>query len=199
MIVDADTSPRISAVIDWESCGTDGTSSFSQYPLFIVDHPAWEDDHPMRPRNIRDQATFNSLMREAERKKDPTGDLPLSHAFASCHNAYLFDQCMQSEIMYSELYPQLFAHIYGDDEDFSTEYYWALLEKGILKKVAQQFRAETEVRNEVLNTLGSELVSKNMRRTEFRVVVQNNLDRFPEGGLVREWLAATPVPYSPYR
>ena len=73
MIVDADTSPRISAVIDWEFSCTHGTSSFSQYPLLIVDHPIWDKDH-LFVRNIRDQATFISLMREIERKKDPTGD-----------------------------------------------------------------------------------------------------------------------------
>ena len=198
MIVDADTSPRISAVIDWEFSGTIGTSSFSQYPLFIVDHPAWRVDHPIRPRNIRDQATFNSLMREAERKKDPTGDLPLSHAFERCHGVYLFEQCMQSQIMFSGLYPQLFTHIYGEDEDFSMEYYWALIEEGILKKKREQFKAETEVWKEVFNLLGSEFVSKDMSRTEFRIIVQNHLDQFPRGELVRDWFAATPELYRPY-
>ena len=194
MIVDADTSsPRISGVIDWEFSCTRGTSSFSQYPFFIIDHPIWDDDHPLRARNVRDQATFISLMREAERKKDPsTSDLPLSHAFAKCHGVYLFEQCIESEIMFSELYPQLFAYIYGEEEDskdadFSTEYYMAL-ENGILKKEGQQFRAETEVWKEVLNVLGSELVSRFMSRIEFRNVVENHVDRFPKGGLVRDWL-----------
>ena len=195
MIVDADTSPRISAVIDWEFSGTQGTSSFSQYPLFIVDHPQWEDDHPIRPRNIRDQATFNSLMREAEKKKDPTGDLPLSRAFARCQGVYLFEQAIQFPIMFSGLYPQLFAHIYGEEKVFSTEYYWALMKHGILKKEALQFEVETKVWKEVLNTLGSEFVSSDMSRTEFRIVVHNHVDRFPKGGLVRDWLAATPERY----
>ena len=105
---------------------------------------------------------------------------------------------MQDQIMCNTLYPQLFAHIYGEDEAFSFEYDWALTEKGILKKRGQQFKAETEVWNEVLNTLGSEFVSKNMSRTEFRIVVQIHVDRFPKGGLVRDWLAATPERYSPY-
>ena len=196
MIVDADTSPRISAVIDWELSCTEGTSSFSQYPLFLVDHPVWDDDHPLRQRNIRDQATFTSLMREAERKKDPTGDLPLSHAFLTCRGLYLFEQCMISDIMYSVLYPELFSHIHGDGEGFSAEYY-RTLQKGILKKKAQQFKVETEVWNEVFNTLGSELVSMDMSRTEFQIVVQNHVDHFPRGGLVRNWLA-TPEPYIPY-
>jgi hypothetical protein len=192
MIVDADKSPRISAVIDWEFSGTVGTSSFSQYPLFIVDHPQWDDDHPIRPRNIRDQTTFNSLMREAERKKDPTGDFPLSRAFARCQGVYLFEQSIQCPIMFTGLYPHLFAYIYGEDEAFETEYYRSLMKHGILKKEALQFKAETKVWKEVLNTLGSEVVSKKMSRTEFRIVVLNYIDRFPEGGLVKEWLAATP-------
>ena len=105
MIIDADTSPRISAVLDWEFSGTQGTPSFSQYPLFIVDHPQWEDDHPMRPRNIQDQATFNSLMREAEMKKDPMGDLPLSgalrgvEAFTCLNSAFNFRSCSRDYIL----------------------------------------------------------------------------------------------------
>ena len=80
-----------------------GTPSFSQYPLFIVDHPQWEDDHPMRPRNIQDQATFNSLMREAEMKKDR--DLPLSgalrgvEAFTCLNSALNFRSCSLDYIL----------------------------------------------------------------------------------------------------
>ena len=185
MIVDAVTSPRISAAIDWEFSSTEGTSSLSQYPLFIVNHPAWEldseDDHSLPQRNIRDQATFTSLMREAERKKDSTGDLPLSHAFSTCHGLYLFEQCMISDIMYSGLYPELFSHIHGDGGGFLAEYY-RTLQKDILRKSAQQFKVETEVWNEVFNTLGSELVSMDMNRSEFHIIVQNHVDRFREEG-----------------
>jgi Phosphotransferase enzyme family len=88
MIVAADTSPRIqvAGVIDWEFSGTHGTSSFAQHPLFIVDHPQWEDDNPLRPRSVRDQVTFNVFMREAEMKKDPIGDFP-----SLCELVYLFE------------------------------------------------------------------------------------------------------------
>ena len=200
MIVDADTSPRISAVIDWEFSRTHGTSTFAQYPFFIVDHPLWDDDNPIRERNIRDQATFNSLMHEAEKKKDPSGDLPISRAYERCLGVYLFEQCISSQIMASVLYPQLFAHIYGEDgEDvFSMEYSTALTEKGFLKKMDQQFVAETEVWQEVFEMLGEELVSRDMSRTEFRILVEKHVDRFPEGGLVRDWLEAKPEVYSPY-
>ena len=93
-------------------------------------------------------------MLETEGKKDPMGDLPLSSAFARCQGVYLFEQAIQFPIIFSGLYPQLFAHDYGEDMYFSTEYYWAFIEHGILKE-AQQFKAETGV-YEVLNTLGSE-------------------------------------------
>src|SRR6267378_3854708 len=53
---------------------------FDQRALFIVDHPAWDDDHPLRERNIRDQATFDELIREAERyiRSNPVGGASLS-------------------------------------------------------------------------------------------------------------------------
>ena len=80
-IVEADTSPRISSDIDWEFSSTDGTSSFSTYPLFIVDNPSITHTKCSGSSNA-----FISLMREAKRKKDPKGDLPLSHAKTSLHN-----------------------------------------------------------------------------------------------------------------
>ena len=48
------------------------------------------------------------------------------------------------------------------------------MENGMLKKEALQFRTETEVWKEALNTLGSESsASNNMSSTEFRIVEQN--------------------------
>ena len=49
---------------------------------------------------------------------------------------------------------------------------------------------------EAINTLGNEFVSNNMSSTEFRIVVQNHhVDRFPKGGLVRDWFAGIPEFY----
>jgi aminoglycoside phosphotransferase (APT) family kinase protein len=189
MIVNGDKSPRISAVIDWEFSGPGATSSFAQYPLFIVDHPMWEDDNPLRERNVRDQATFNVLMREAEMKEDPMGDLPLSRTFANCQGVYLFEQAIQFPYMFPAIYPQLWAYVYGEECDFSANYYGALMENGILRKEAGQFEKETEVWKEAFKTLGDELVSRSMSREEFRTVVRKHGERFLEGGLVREWLA----------
>jgi hypothetical protein len=121
MIVDGDTSPRIAAVIDWEFSVSQATSSFAKYPLFIVDNPLWEDDNPLRQRNVRDQSTFNALMREAEMKKDPIGDLALSRAFANCRGVDLFEQALQCSALFSAFYPQLFAYVYGEERDFSAD------------------------------------------------------------------------------
>ena len=53
------------------------------------------------------------------------------------------------------------------------------MDNGMLKKEVLQFRTETEVWKEALNTLGSESASNNMSGTEFRIVEQNHVDRFP--------------------
>jgi hypothetical protein len=41
---------------------------------------------------------------------------------------------------------------------------------------------------EAFKTLGVELVSRTMSRDEFSTIVSRYVKRFPEGGLVREWL-----------
>jgi len=38
MVTDVKSNPRVTAVIDWEFSATVATSTFSQYPFFIVDH-----------------------------------------------------------------------------------------------------------------------------------------------------------------
>jgi hypothetical protein len=63
------------------------------------------------------------------------------------------------------------------------------MENRILRKEARQFEKETEVWKEAFKTLGDELVSRTMSRDEFGTVVLKYVKRFPEGGLVREWLA----------
>lgn len=52
MITDVDSNPRITAIIDWVYSGSDFAADFTQYPLFIVDHPDWNGDNPLRRRNI---------------------------------------------------------------------------------------------------------------------------------------------------
>jgi hypothetical protein len=66
------------------------------------------------------------------------------------------------------------------------------MQHGVLRKEARQFEMESEVRSEAVKVLGEELVSRNITREEFGIVARNHIDRFPEGGLMREWLE-TPI------
>ena len=179
-------------MIDWELSSTLSTSSFAQYPLFIVNHPAWKDDNPLCARNIRDQSAFNKFMEEAELKRDPEGCQMLSRAFANCRGIYLFEQCLCYPLSYSVLYDQLFAHVFGDNaqEEFSADYYWALMDNGLLKKRVQRLDTERDVRHEALDILGEGLVVRNLSRSTFKDLVMTYHDRFAEGGKVREWLTA---------
>ncbi|KIJ41737.1 hypothetical protein M422DRAFT_31690 [Sphaerobolus stellatus SS14] len=192
MVTHADTSsPRITAVIDWEFTSTDPTSTFAQYPLFIVDHPYWNDDHPLKPRNMQDQATFNRLMREAESKSDPEGGLPLSQAYETCYGVYLFQQCMSDPAMFNVLYQPLFQHIFGeqdkDEEDFSVTYYQALM-NGILKKKTDQLEKEAAVKQEAVKILGDEVVTFELTRSGFKDIVLEHRNKFEPQGEVMEWL-----------
>ncbi|KAF8964239.1 hypothetical protein BDZ97DRAFT_1660637 [Flammula alnicola] len=190
MITDVDTHPRITAIIDWEFSGPDFATSFAQYPLFIVDHPFWDEDHPLRKRNIQDQATFDELILEAERIRNPVGGLLLSRLISNSYGIYLFQQAMEFPSMYSSVYPLLFTHVFGEDENFSTDYYWALMENGILKKDKERFDEESKAWLEARKVLGDDEVSKNLKIGEFKDLVSKHLDRFDDEGSVREWLAS---------
>jgi len=185
MITDIDTHPRITGVIDWEFSGPEFATSFAQYPLFIVDHPAWDEDHPRRERNIRDQATFDELILEAERIRNPVGGPQLSHLVSNSYGIYLFEQV---PITFSVLYP-LFAFVFGEDTNFSVEYYNALMEKGILKKDNERFGRENRAWFEARQVLGDNEVGRNLNLGEFKDLVSKHLDRFDDGGSVREWLS----------
>ncbi|KIM47410.1 hypothetical protein M413DRAFT_199512 [Hebeloma cylindrosporum] len=191
IITDVDTHPRITGVIDWESSGPTFTTTFAQYPLFIVDHPAWEEeDHPLRERNIRDQTTFDELIREGELIRNPVSGPRLSHLISNGYGIYLFKQMIQSpRIMFSFLYPALFAHVFGEyNEDFSHQYYTALRQKGILKKDTERFNEEHRVWHEAQKVLGEDLVGHDLKLCEFKDLVSKYLDRFDDGGIVREWM-----------
>ncbi|TFK35483.1 hypothetical protein BDQ12DRAFT_318471 [Crucibulum laeve] len=179
MVTDIDSSlPCISAVIDREFTTTFPTSGFAHYPLFIVDHPFLDDDHPLKTRNVQDQATFDRLMLASESRLHPRGP-------------YLFQMCMQDPMMFNVLYEDLFDYIFGeDDEDepFSDNYYHALT-VGILKKQTVQFDKEVIVRKEAAAVLGEDLVPFELSRSEFRALVSENADKFAEDGEVHSWLA----------
>ena len=73
----------LSGLIDWDYSGLYFAADFATYPLFIIDHPAWNEDNPLRKRNIQDQNTFNEIILEAERNRNPVGGLPLSSLAAA--------------------------------------------------------------------------------------------------------------------
>jgi hypothetical protein len=83
----------------------------------------------------------DAFMRKAE-MKGPTRSLLLSQAFASFQGVYY---AIQYRGMFPAVWPQLFTRIYGQSEDFATDYHWSLMEHEILRKEAQQFGREIEV------------------------------------------------------
>ena len=188
MVTDVESNhPQITAIIDWEYSATTPTSSFAQYPLFIVDHPMWEDDNILRARNIRDQSAFDKFMREAERTRNPTGGQPISRAYANCLGVYLFEQCLCYPI--SPPLRQLYAYVFGDTETFKFNYLSALMDNGLLKKKAQRLQAERHVWCEASDTLGKELVSQDLSRSAFKALVLEHRDQFAVGRKVLQWLA----------
>lgn len=169
------------------------TNSFAQFPLFIVDHPFWEADHPLRPRNVRDQAVFNRLFEQAERQRNPDGGLPLTSAFTNCLGVYLLEQCFKDSFICSVLTKTLLEYIFGEsggEEDFSTEYYWALMEKGILRKETIQLDKDADAWKEAAVVLGDEINGHQLTRRQFKDLIFDHESRFEEGGKVRDWLRA---------
>ena len=189
MITDVDTNPRITAVIDWDYSGPDFAADFATYPLFIVDHPAWNEDNPLRKRNIQDQNTFDEIILEAERNRNPVGGLPLSSLISNSYGVYLFQQAIYYSYTYSVTYPQLFKHVFGDDDEISADYYYAMMEEGILRKDRERFDKENEVWLEARKVLGDDVVGRDLKTAEFKSLVSKHLDKFDNGGSVKEWLA----------
>ncbi|KIK60006.1 hypothetical protein GYMLUDRAFT_226331 [Collybiopsis luxurians FD-317 M1] len=189
MITDVNSSHlRITAIIDWEFSGPDFVSSFAQYPLFIVDHPHWDNDHPLRKRNVRDKALFDELLLEAEQNCNLIDDLQLSHLISNSYSIYLFQQAMYFPAMYSSVYPLPFAYVFGNKEDFSADYYCALMENGILNKDKKHFNWEREVWLEAQQVLGEEVVGRNLTKKEFQDLMLKYQDRFDKNGDVSRWL-----------
>ena len=188
MITDVDVNPRITAIIDWEFSGPDFVTSFAHYPLFIVDHPLWDEDHPLRERNRQDQATFNELILEAERTRNPVSNVPLSRLISDSYGVYLFEQAIQSPLMFGVVQLLLFTHVFGGDPDFSTKYYEALIEKWILRKYKERFDMEYKVWLEAREVVGEDVIR--VRTAKFKSLVLEYLDKFDKEGSVHKWLAS---------
>ena len=87
------------------------------------------------------------------------------------YGVYLFKQMIQSPIMFSVLYPLLFAHILCENRDFSRQYYRALMEKGILED-NERFNKENRVWLEAWKVLGEDVVGRNLSsRIWFRCIL----------------------------
>jgi len=97
---------------------------------------------------------------------------------------------MDFPITSSVLYPRLFAHVFGENNGFSVEYYDALMKNGILKKDNQRFDKEEQVWLEARQILGDDKVGQNMTLGEFKDLVSKYINKFDDGGNVREWLAS---------
>ena len=170
-----------------ESSGPTFATTFAQY-LFIVDHPAWDESHPLRKRNVRDQATFDELIREAETGLQPSARFTVFISHLQCLRHLRLQ--IESPITFSALYFLLFTHIFGENEGFSGQYYRALTEKSILKQDNERFEKENRVWLEVRKVLGEDVVGRNLWLGEFKDLVSKYLDRFDDGGIVREWMAS---------
>ena len=72
-------------------------------------------------------------MREAKRKKNPRAISKGVYLFQALR-AFNFRSCSRD-----------YVHIHVEEKDFSTGYYRALMEHGILKIEARQFETDTEV------------------------------------------------------
>jgi hypothetical protein len=156
---------------DLEFSGPDFATSFAQYSLFIVDHPFWDED----------QATFGKLLLEAEPIRPPVSGLQLSRLISNSYGIYLFEQAMEFPDMYSSVYPLLFTHVSGEDENLSADYYWALMENGILKIHKEQFAMENKVWLEARAVLGNDEVSEGLKVGEFKDLVSEHLDWLGDG------------------
>jgi aminoglycoside phosphotransferase (APT) family kinase protein len=181
--------PCITALIDWEFSCTVPTSSFAQYPIFIMDHPFLDDDDPHRQRNVLDRETFDKLFRQAEARVYPNSRSTLTDAFASSKGVYLLEQLIQCPYFYSELFPQLMEHVYGQESLGALIVYLStLLETGLLKEFNAKYEEEGEVRDAVAEVLG-DLPTSQLDRKSFVTLAREHIDEFPEGGTVRKWLA----------
>jgi len=140
MITDVDTHPRITGVIDWEFSGPTFATTLAQYPLFIVGTTT------IRCANGTYGISSHSMNAFAKRSvhnicSNSVGGPPLSRLISDSYGIYLFQQMMQYPVTQSVFYPLFFVRVFGKDvdEDFPVEYYYNLMDHGILKKDTERF------------------------------------------------------------
>jgi len=117
LITQGNHGPTISGVIDWDESEVQGTSFFAQPPLFIVDHPMWDEDDPLIKRNQVDQKTFLQLIKDAEARRLPENRGRLHTAYRESKGIYLCDQIINhGQPLETILWPQLIKWTEGDEE-----------------------------------------------------------------------------------
>ncbi|KAH7881939.1 hypothetical protein F5I97DRAFT_458712 [Phlebopus sp. FC_14] len=206
LVVDVESHPRITAIIDWDNAQAVCTSSFAQYPLFIVDNPLWDDTDDkvarLRQRNVQDQATFNRLLEEAERKKFPDSAPCLSRAYAKCEGLYLLEQCMHDSYMCNILFPALVRHVFGADagDKWWKNYRDSRLGGNLLRDVVKKFEKEAEVAAEAREVLGHDKVPvTGLSRKDFIEVARKHEKDFLAEGKVLPWLNKVAAELQPGR
>lgn len=193
MVTDVESSPRITAIIDWEFTEATYSSGYSLYPFFIVDHPAWDDDDPRCERNVRDQATFNELLFQ---KEQPGTGIMLSSLVSSWRPIYLFQQAIEFPRIETGIYPALYSYVFGDNGETGEDCYddkggyYGALRKGALKGITEQLDHERKVRIEAQQVLGIGAFPV-LNHSEFRRLIASNIDKFEGAGLVHDWFCKT--------
>lgn len=158
--------PRITAIIDWE-LSTKCTSSFAQYPLsLLTTHNGPIAIHFVSEIfAIRLYSTGSYSKRNVRRIQIANSSFP-EHSL-TVRASTTSNSAPRTPYMFTALYPQLFAFAFGDEKEFSGDYYWALMKCGILREVTKQFDYEVEVWHEVKSILRDELADQDYTRTEF--------------------------------
>ncbi|KAF8886102.1 hypothetical protein CPB85DRAFT_1258518 [Mucidula mucida] len=141
---------------------------FHSQNIFVVDADSDEPrissavlhgDHPMDDlddektqvksrRKARDREVYTRLMEE-EVRRFPNRPPKLSQALLKWEGVYLFEQCIDGGVFYSALWNTLVEHVVGDQKDAQMEYFFAMIESGILKSVRRIWRGG---RNSVIET-----------------------------------------------
>ena len=177
IVTNLEGSPQIAAVIGWDCSGPSFSSTFAQCPPFILG---------------RDQTIFLALI--SERENVLADGLSLAQLISSSRGVYLFQNIMRNPEVYDDFYPQLFAQFFGraldheEDSEFETEFLWALMQKGSLKKQTERFSRDIIALEEARSVLGEAAIPIHMSASMFRALVESRIDYFSPDGAVMAWL-----------
>ncbi|KAF8886095.1 hypothetical protein CPB85DRAFT_1441988 [Mucidula mucida] len=131
----------------WDDTRTLCTSSFAQPPFFMVDHPMDDLDNEKAQvksrKKARDREVYTRLVGEEEVRRFPNRPPKL----LKWEGVYLFEQCIDGGVFYSALWNTLVEHVVGDQKDAQMEYFFAMIESGILKSVSEELARREKFSN----------------------------------------------------